>query len=104
MPASETVQLRQQLSQIYQKLSAPRRQIVRLFSVIYGPVSRSMFLKCLNGLDIRQDNGNAFNSSTLSKHLRYLFDQNLLLQDRGKSPKCNPLIIEHKRESVHPAC
>ena len=94
MSASETSQIRQQLSQVYHQLSEPRQQIVRLFSVAYGPVTRSMFLKCLNALDVKQNNGNAFNSPTLNKHIRYLLDQNLLLQDRGKSPKCNPLIAE----------
>ena len=63
MSASETAQLRQQLSQIYHQLSEPRRQIVRLFSVAYEPVNRSMFLKCLSLLDVKQDNGKAFNSS-----------------------------------------
>ena len=94
MPVPEATQLRQQLSQIYQKLSAPRRQIVRLFSVAYEPVSRSQFLKCLNALDVKQDNGNAFNASALRKHLEYLLEQNLLIQKQGKSPQCNPFIAE----------
>ncbi len=94
MPVSEATQFRQQLNQIYQKLSAPRRQIIRLFSVAYEPVSRSLFLKCLNALNVKQENGNAFNSSALRKHLEYLLKQKLLIQKQGKSPQCNPLIAE----------
>ncbi len=94
MPVSEATQLRQQLSQIYQKLSAPRRQIVRLLSVAYEPVSRSQCLKCLNALEVKQDNGNAFNSSTLRKQLEYLLKQKLLIQKQGKSPQCNPVLAE----------
>ena len=94
MPVSEATQLRQQLSQIYQKLSAPRRQIVRLLSVAYEPVSRSQCLKCLNALEVKQDNGNAFNSSSLRKQLEYLLKQKLLIQKQGKSPQCNPVLAE----------
>ncbi len=68
MLASETeiIQLRQQQRQSYQQLSTLRRQIVRLFSVIYEPVNRSAFLKCLDSVGEKQDNGKAFNSKTLN--------------------------------------
>ncbi|ELS03363.1 DNA/RNA helicase, superfamily II, SNF2 family [Xenococcus sp. PCC 7305] len=94
MTASATSQTRQQLSQIYQNLSESRRQIVRLFSVAYEPVSRSLFLKCLNALDVRQDNGNIFNAQALRAQIEYLIAQDLLVQERGKSPQCNILIAE----------
>ena len=94
MTASETAQLRQHLNQIYQNLSEPRRQIVRLFSVAYEPVSRSLFLKCVNALGIKHDNGKVFSAQTLRTHIEYLLEQNLLIQERGKSPQCNLLIAE----------
>ena len=93
-PEIEITQLRQQLSQSYQKLSTLRRQIVRLFSVIYEPVNRSTFLKCLDSIGEKQENGKAFNSKTLKSHLEYLLEQNLLIQERGKSPQCHPLMAE----------
>ncbi len=96
MLASETeiIQLRQQQRQSYQQLSTLRRQIVRLFSVIYEPVNRSAFLKCLDSVGEKQDNGKAFNSKTLKPHLEYLLEQNLLIQERGQSLICHPLITE----------
>ncbi len=96
MLASETepTKLRQQLSQIYKKLPSLQRQIVRLFSVIYEPVKRSTFLKCLDWIGEKQENGQAFNSKTLKPHLEHLLEQNLLIQESGKCPQCHPLLAE----------
>lgn len=41
---TEITRLRQQLDQAYQKLPTLQRQMVRLFSVIYEPVSSTNFL------------------------------------------------------------
>ena len=96
MLSSETdiSQLRQTYIQEYQKLPQIRKQIVRLYSVIYEPVNRSKFLKCLDDLGEKNKQGKAFVSATLKPHLEYLLDRELLVQEWGKSPQCNPLIAE----------
>jgi len=86
--------LRQQLRVSYQGLSDLHQQILRLFSVFYEPVNRTIFLQCLNAINVRQDNGKNFNSSTLKPHIEYLIKQDLLIQERGLSPRCNHLIAE----------
>ncbi len=91
---TEISQLRQTYSQEYQELPKIRKQIVRLYSVIYEPVSRSKFLKCLDSLGEKNKHNKAFVSATLKPHLEYLLDRELLVQELGKSPQCNPLIAE----------
>lgn len=91
---SELVTIRQQLERTYHQLPQIKKQIVRLFSVIYEPVNRTTFLKCIDAVGEKQDNGKAFNSKTLKPHLEYLLEQNLLIQEPGKSPQCHPLLAE----------
>jgi hypothetical protein len=93
-PETEITLLRQKLDQAYQKLPTLQRQIVRLFSVIYEPVSRSNFLQCINALGAKDEQGKTLISKTLKPHLEYLLEQELLIQERGKSPRCHPLIAE----------
>lgn len=95
-------QLRRQLNERYQKIPLEQQQIVRLFSVIYEPVTRSSFLKCLNAIArlrgsviaVTKNDGKAFNSKDLRSNLEVLLEQDLIIQQRGKSPQCNPLIAE----------
>ncbi|MGB5636297.1 MAG: DEAD/DEAH box helicase [Waterburya sp.] len=96
MPVSgtEISQLRQQLNQTYQKSPKIPKQIVRLFSVIYEPVTRSNFVQCLNGIGVKDEQDKAFNSKTLKPYLESLLKQELLIQEPGRSPQCNPLIAE----------
>ena len=91
---TEISQLRQQLNQSYEKLPQIAKQIVRLFSVIYEPVSRSNFLQCLNRIGAKDKQEKAFNSNTLKPHLEALLNQELLIQEPGRSPQCNPLMVE----------
>lgn len=93
-PEIEIGQLRQQYIQEYQQLPNIRKQIVRLYSVIYEPVNRSKFLKCLDTLGEKNKQNKAFVSATLKPHLEYLLDKELLVQEWGTSPQCNPLIAE----------
>ncbi len=91
---TEISQLRQQLNQTYQKLPPTPKQIVRLFSVIYEPVTRSNFVQCFHRIGEKDEQGKAFNSKTLKPHLESLLQQGLLIQETGRSPQCNPLIAE----------
>jgi superfamily II DNA or RNA helicase len=93
-PETEITLLRQKLDQAYQKLPTLQRQIVRLFSVIYEPVSRSNFLQCINALGAKDEQGKTLTSKTLKPHLEDLLEQELLIQERGRSPQCHPLIAE----------
>ncbi|MEM8829447.1 MAG: DEAD/DEAH box helicase [Cyanobacteria bacterium P01_G01_bin.19] len=86
--------LRQTYIREYYELSPIRQQIIRLYSVIYEPVNRSKFLKCLVALGEKDSKGKAFTNNTLKRHLDYLLDQELLVQEWGKAPQCNPLIAE----------
>jgi SNF2 family DNA or RNA helicase len=97
MFASETElrdQIREELTEEYQQLPFLPKQMVRLFSVIYEPVSRSTFLQCFNDLGIKQDNGNQFTAPTLKPHFDTLLEQELLIQERNQGPMCHPLLAE----------
>ncbi|MGK7894018.1 MAG: DEAD/DEAH box helicase [Xenococcus sp. (in: cyanobacteria)] len=96
MLASETElsKLRQQYIGIYQQLPATEKEIVRLFSVIYEPVTRSSFLQCINAIRQKQGSIINFNNRTLKPYLENLLEQDLLIQEPGKSPQCHPLIAE----------
>ena len=69
MLASETElsKLRQQYVQIYQQLPATEKEIVQLFSVIYEPVNRSSFLRCINA--IRQKQGSTARDKRRQLHV-----------------------------------
>jgi len=92
--ATEISQLRQAYSLEYQGLSPVLKQIVRLYSVIYEPISRSKFLQCLVALGEKTSQGKTFTSGSLKPHFEYLLEQELLVQERGQSPQCNVLIAE----------
>jgi len=87
-------QKRSQLIAEYQTLSPLKRLILQLFSVIYHPVSRTDVKNCLRALGIHDKNNNSFTAKTLKPEIDELIKLGLLLQDKGKSPQCNPLIAE----------
>ncbi|MGL5074516.1 MAG: hypothetical protein ACRDBG_01570, partial [Waterburya sp.] len=66
---TEITRLRQKLDQAYKKLPTLQRQMVRLFSVIYEPVSRSNFLQCLSAIGEKDEQGKTWTSKTLKPHL-----------------------------------
>lgn len=92
--ATEISQLRQQLTANYHQLPETAKQIVRLFSVIYAPVTRNNFLQCFNQLGVTDNKGKQFVNNTLRPYLENLLNQELLIQEPGRSPQCNPLIVE----------
>ncbi|KAM3093659.1 DEAD/DEAH box helicase [Phormidesmis sp. 146-12] len=87
-------ELRQQLIENYQNLAAPDRAIVQLLSVIYEPVSRTAFLNCVNHTGTRDARDKAFVSSTLKVYLDRLLESQLIIQQGGQGPQCNPLLVE----------
>ncbi|MGK7906055.1 MAG: DEAD/DEAH box helicase [Synechococcus sp.] len=86
--------LRKQLLKDYRQISPLDRTIVQLFSVIYEPVSRSNFLKCLNRIGVRDEKDRRFTAGVLKLHLTKLLDLDLLVQSTRQSPRCNPLLTE----------
>jgi superfamily II DNA or RNA helicase len=93
--------LRHQLSQAYKTLSVLDRQIVRLFSVIYEPISRTAFLDCLNQTSCRDENKRLFVGKTLKPHLDRLIEIGVLQQESGQGLRCHPLLVEiASRDSV----
>jgi len=80
---SNSTELRQKLTQTYQELPFIPKQIMRLLSVIYEAVSRSEFLKCVNALGLKQENGKAFHAATLKPHLDDLIEKEMILDRIG---------------------
>ena len=100
-PNNNATSIRNHLTQIYDQLSSIEKQIVQLYSVIYGPISRSEFLSCVNSCDLKDENNKLFNAKNLKKYIDKLINLEVLIQERGKGPQCNPLLVEiATRESV----
>ena len=94
-------QIRRQLIERYQQLSALDQVIVRFFSLIYEPIARSTFLDCLNQAHYRDENNRRFNGQTLKSHLDLLLEAEVITQDKGYGPRCHPLLVEiASRDSV----
>ena len=83
-----------QLIERYRKLEPLKRQIVRVFSVIYEPISRTSFLTCFNQLSTKDKTGKAYTTTGIKPHLDRLIQDQILIQNSGQGPQCNPLIVE----------
>lgn len=88
------VELRQQLVQIYEQLPLIDKQMVRLFSVIYEPVGRTVFLNCVNALGLKQSNGKPFHVGTLKPHLDALIKKEMIVAESGSNLMCHSLLTE----------
>jgi superfamily II DNA or RNA helicase len=91
---ADTIERRQLLDSYYSKISPLQQRMVQLFSVIYEPVSRSLFTTCFNAIGARDRSGNLFTSQTLKPHLDALLGLGLLVQEQGRGPACHPLLAE----------
>lgn len=90
-----------QLIEGYCKLDPLKRQIVRVFSVAYEPISRTAFLSCFNPLGTKDKTGKAYTTSGIKPHIDRLIQDEFLLQGGGEGPRCNPLLVEvATREAV----
>ncbi len=85
---------RAQLLAAYGKATLLEQRILQVFSVIYEPAARTGFIACFNQLNIRDAHEKPVNVSTLRSRLDDLIAANLLVQERGQAPRCNPLIVE----------
>jgi hypothetical protein len=75
----------------YNQQSDLDRYILRLCSVIYGPVSRNNLLACLNRALPKSTK--AFSASSLKTHIDHLSSINLLISN-NLGPQCRPIIVE----------
>jgi SNF2 family DNA or RNA helicase len=90
---------RTKLEAIYDRQSEINRYILRLCSVVYGPISRNSLLTCLNRA-LPKDT-QPFTATKLKTSLDLLVAQNLLTVDSNMGPKCIPALVEiATRESI----
>ena len=102
---NSSASIRSNLTKIYQQLPPKKKQMVQLFSVIYGPVSRTDFLSCLTPCAIKNEDDKAFNGKTLKLYLDNLIDLGVLIQEKGKGPQCHPLLVEIvTRDAIKSGC
>lgn len=87
-------QVRSLLVKAYQKLPSLEQVIVQLFSVIYEPVSRALFISCLNHLKPAERNHQHFTNPSIKPYIDRLLEMNLLIQQGGFGPQCHPLLAE----------
>ena len=90
----DTEQVRSQLVKVYRSLPLLEQVMVQLFSVIYEPTSRTLFLNCLNYLEEKERSGKHFSNPTLKPYLDRLVEADVLIQQGGAGPQCNPLLAE----------
>jgi hypothetical protein len=87
-------QIRSHLVAVYRNLPLLEQVMVQLFSVIYEPTSRALFLNCWNYLNENDRGGKHFSNPTLKPYLDRLIELGVLTQAGGTGPQCNPLLAE----------
>jgi superfamily II DNA or RNA helicase len=92
LPLADSERLRDTLFKLYRKQSAINQYILRLFSVIYAPVSRTNFQACLNRVLPKDEQ--LFNVAKLKTHLDHLVALGMLEQSTGLGPQCHNLLAE----------
>jgi SNF2 family DNA or RNA helicase len=90
----ELEQTRSKLVQIYQKLDALEQAMVQLFSIIYEPISRSLFVNCWNYLGEKDRGGKVLTITTIKPLIDRLIQRGALIQPGGLGPQCHPLLAE----------
>jgi superfamily II DNA or RNA helicase len=86
---------------IYNNLGTIHQKILRFFSVIYQPISRTTFLELLQRSEFLDSNGNKLTSKSLKPYLDNLVELNLLEKNNNNLLKCHSNLIEiATREAV----
>jgi SNF2 family DNA or RNA helicase len=93
-PPRELEQVRQRLVEVYRKLPSLEQTMVQLFAVIYEPVSRTLFVSCINHLNEKDRGGKHFTSPNIKPYIDRLIEIGVLVQSSGTGPQCNPLLAE----------
>lgn len=85
---------RRQVVEAYHKLSSLEQLIVQLFSVIYEPINKVTFVRCLNQTGAQDRKGKPFTNQTLKSYIDRLLEAGVLVQESVQGPQCNPLLVE----------
>ncbi|NJO41547.1 MAG: DEAD/DEAH box helicase [Cyanobacteria bacterium RU_5_0] len=91
-PDSE--QVRHLLVKVYRGLPFLEQVMVQLFSVIYEPISRALFINCWNQLGEPDRGGKHFTSPSIKPYIDRLIHVGVLIQPTGSGPQCHPLLAE----------
>jgi superfamily II DNA or RNA helicase len=91
---TDTENIRHLLVKTYKALPPVEQVMVQLFSVIYEPVSRAVFVNCMNHLRAEDRNGQLFNTSSIKAPIDRLTNVGILVQQSGNGPQCHPLLTE----------
>jgi SNF2 family DNA or RNA helicase len=83
---------RAKIEKVYDLQTDLNRYILRLCSVVYGPISRNSLLACLNRA--LPKGTPVFTAAKLKTSLDLLVAQNLLIVDNNMGPKCSHLLVE----------
>ncbi|MGV2388514.1 MAG UNVERIFIED_CONTAM: hypothetical protein LVR29_09880 [Microcystis novacekii LVE1205-3] len=83
-------QIRRQLIERYQQLSALDQGDRPSFFLIYEPIARRTFLDCLNQAHYRDENNRRFNGQTLKSHSDFLLEAEVITQDKGYGALSSP--------------
>jgi SNF2 family DNA or RNA helicase len=94
LSSTNTEKVRSLIAKVYQTLPPLEQLIVQLFSVIYEPVSRSLFIICWNHLPERDRFSKHFSVPSIKPYLDRLIEVGVLVQQSGYGPQCHPLITE----------
>jgi superfamily II DNA or RNA helicase len=89
-----TIETRTQLVERYRQLSAIEQKILQLFSVIYEPINRTVFASCFNRTGTLDEQGKVLGTPAFKIAVERLLKLELLIQEGGNGPNCNPLIVE----------
>lgn len=92
--ASNTQQIRDRLIEVYRNLSSLEQTMVQLFSVIYEPISRSLFVACWEHLSENDRERKRFTSANIKAYLDRLIQKEVLVQPNEIGPQCHPLLAE----------
>jgi superfamily II DNA or RNA helicase len=90
----DTTAIRNRLIDVYHELSPIEQLMLQLFSVIYEPVSRAVFVNCLNQAGARTKNDTPFSTASIKPYLDRLQQSGVVIQNSGQGPQCHPLLVE----------
>ncbi len=91
---SSSEALREKLVQAYRRLPPLEQLMVQIFSIIYEPVSRAVFVNCWNNLPERERGGKHFTIPSLRPYIEALLEKAVLVQSSNTGPQCHPLLVE----------
>lgn len=94
LSSADLEQAQAALQRTYRKLPPLETTIAHLFSVIYVPLSRSLFIACWNHLPDKDRQGKHFSVPSVKPYIDRLIELGVLVQASGSGPQCNPLLAE----------